>query len=183
MEGLKIVSVYASSNGEIQFTGKLPPTAKSMAWVASCWGIDMAFVVAEAPGVKIVDKPEPAPEVELPAGATVHSPEAAAVTTVADVEEKPKRGRRKKAAEAPAEEKPKRGRRAKAAPEPAPVSEQTSGITNAELAKAMSQAASKVGSEEALAVLKEFGVQRVNELPDEERESFLQTLRILCDDA
>ena len=175
MEGLKIVSVYASSNGEIQFTGKLPPTAKSMAWVASCWGIDMAFVVAEAPGVKIVDKPEPAPEVELPAGATPAEEPVA--------EEKPKRGRRKKAAEAPAEEKPKRGRRAKAAPEPAPVSEQTSGITNAELAKAMSQAASKVGSEEALAVLKEFGVQRVNELPGEERESFLQTLRILCDDA
>ena len=175
MEGLKIVSVYASSNGEIQFTGKLPPTAKSMAWVASCWGIDMAFVVAEAPGVKIVDKPEPAPEVELPAGATPAEEPVA--------EEKPKRGRRKKAVEAPAEEKPKRGRRAKAEPEPAPVSEQTSGITNAELAKAMSQAASKVGSEEALAVLKEFGVKRVNELPNEERESFLQTLRILCDDA
>ena len=169
MEGLKVTSMYHNEvEGEIQFDGRLPATAESVAWLAKQWGIGMELEAA-ATGA-----PEKEPEeVELPVGAT---------------EEKPKRGRGRKAAkeaEKPAEEeKPKRGRgrkAAKQAEEKPKVSEQTPKLSNAELAKAMSQAAGKVGPEEAMAVLAEFKVERVSEIPKEDREDFLQTLRILCD--
>ena len=159
MEGLKVTSMYHNEvEGEIQFDGRLPATAESVAWLAKQWGIGMELEAAATGAPAVEEK-----EVELPVGAT---------------EEKPKRGRGRKAAKEakPAEEKPKRGRGRKAAKEP--VSEQTS---NAELAKAMSQAAGKVGPEEAMAVLAEFKVERVSEIPQEDREDFLQTLRILCD--
>ena len=169
MEGLKIISMYQNGVGEIQFDGRLPSTAESVAWLTKHWGINVEL---EYPASGAMAPTPPAPEkepeeVELPVGAT---------------EEKPKRGRGRKAAkeakpeeEKPAEEKPKRGRGRKVAKPK--VSEQTS---NAELAKAMSQAAGKVGPEEAMAVLAEFKVERVSEIPQEDREDFLQTLRILC---
>ena len=180
MERLEITSMYQAGDGEIRFDGSLPATAENVAWLMKHWGIAMEL---EAPATYAPEevetsefttaqekKPE---EVELPAGAT---------------EEKPKRGRGRKAAkeaEKPAEEeKPKRGRGRKAAKqaEAKPkVSEQTPKLSNAELAKAMSQAAGKVGPEEAMAVLAEFKVERVSEIPQEDREDFLQTLRILCD--
>ena len=165
MEGLKVTSMYHNEvEGEIQFDGRLPATAESVAWLSKHWGIAMELE-APATDAPVVEEKEPE-EVELPVGAT---------------EEKPKRGRGRKAAKeaeekpAEAEEKPKRGRGRKAAKPK--VSEQTS---NAELAKAMSQAAGKVGPEEAMAVLAEFKVERVSEIPQEDREDFLQTLRILC---
>ena len=183
MEGLKITSMYQAGSGEIQFDGRLPSTAESVAWLAKHWGINVEL---EYPASGAMAPIPPAPdttnapavdetttEVELPVGAT---------------EEKPKRGRGRKAAkeaEKPAEEeKPKRGRgrkAAKQAEEKPKVSEQTPKLSNAELAKAMSQAAGKVGPEEAMAVLAEFKVERVSEIPKEDREDFLQTLRILCD--
>ena len=162
MEGLKVTSMYHNEvEGEIQFDGRLPATAESVAWLSKHWGIAMELE-APATDAPAVEEKEPE-EVELPVGAT---------------EEKPKRGRGRKAAkeEKPAEEKPKRGRGRKTAKPK--VSEQTS---NVELAKAMSQAAGKVGPEEAMAVLAEFKVERVSEIPQEDREDFLQTLRILCD--
>ena len=175
MEGLKIISMYQNGVGEIQFDGRLPSTAESVAWLTKHWGINVEL---EYPASGAMAPTPPAPEkepeeVELPVGAT---------------EEKPKRGRGRKAAkeaEKPAEEeKPKRGRgrkTAKQAEEKPKVSEQTPKLSNAELAKAMSQAAGKVGPEEAMAVLAEFKVERVSEIPKEDREDFLQTLRILCD--
>ena len=161
MEGLKVTSMYHNEvEGEIQFDGRLPATAENVAWLAKQWGIGIELEAPATDAPAVEEK-----EVELPVGAT---------------EEKPKRGRGRKAAkeaeEKPAtEEKPKRGRGRKAAKPK--VSEQTS---NAELAKAMSQAAGKVGPEEAMAVLAEFKVERVSEIPQEDREDFLQTLRILC---
>ena len=108
-----------------------------------------------------------------------------------EVEEKPKRGRgrpRKTAEEPteekPAEEKPKRGRG-----RPRKTAEEAPSIRNADLAKAMSTTAAKIGPEEAKGALAAFinaegqPCSKVNEVRPEDREVFLETLRIMREDS
>ena len=102
------------------------------------------------------------------------------------VEEKPKRGRGRprKTAEEPVEEKPKRGRG-----RPRKTAEEAPSIRNADLAKAMSTTAAKIGPEEAKGALAAFinaegqPCSKVNEVRPEDREVFLETLRIMREDS
>ena len=104
-----------------------------------------------------------------------------------EVEEKPKRGRGRprKTAEEPAEEKPKRGRGRPRKTAEEPKIEEAPSISNADLAKAMSTTAAKIGPEEAREALAAFTdaegqpCSKVNEVRPEDRELFLETLRIL----
>ena len=121
-------------------------------------------------------------DVELPEGAGL------AEEMDKTVEEKPKRGRPRKTAEKPAEEAPKRGRGRprKTAEKPA---EEAPSISNADLAKAMSTTAAKIGPEEAKGALAAFAnaegqpCSKVNEVQAEDREVFLETLRIMREDS
>ena len=104
---------------------------------------------------------------------------------------------KEKTDEAPAEKPKTRGRRSAAAKETEqrgepdgnadatgePEKATEAAISNVELAKAMSHAAEKLGSDEALAALKEFGVAKVNDMKQEDRSLFLETLKILQADA
>ena len=102
------------------------------------------------------------------------------------VEEKPKRGRGRprKTVEEPTEEKPKRGRG-----RPRKTAEEAPSIRNADLAKAMSTTAAKIGPEEAKGALAAFTnaegqpCSKVNEVRPEDREVFLETLRIMREDS
>ena len=116
--------------------------------------------------------------------------------TAEEVEAPKRRGRKPKAeVEAAAEEAepaeeaapPKRrGRKPKAEveaaaeeAEPADEGEGTEEISDIQLAKAASVAASKTNPETVTAVLEEFGVTKVNDLSQEDRETFLTTLDIV----
>ena len=117
--------------------------------------------------------------------------EAAGGKAKAPAEEKPAGRRRgKKAeAEAPAEEKPARRRRGKAAEEAeAPAEEKPArrrrsakkddGITDADLVKACSEAASQIGPDLVAEILgDDYKATEVSELNQDQRKEFLETLR------
>lgn len=121
--------------------------------------------------------------------------EAEPETEAAPAEEAPKRrrGRPKKeeaTPEAPAEEeapKRRRGRPKKeeAAPaEEAPAEDEgDEEITDIQLAKAASTAAKATDAGTVTACLDEFGVTKVNELEQEDRQTFLDTLEIMVANA
>ena len=84
----------------------------------------------------------------------------------------------------------RRGRKAKVEVEAAPAEEaeaeeaeveeaEAEEISDIQLAKAASVAASKTNPETVTAVLEEFGVEKVNDLAQEDRETFLTTLNIV----
>ena len=135
-------------------------------------------------------------DIEQAVTGDVELPEGAGLAEEMDktAEEAPKRGRGRprktvdKPAEKPAEEAPKRGRGRprKTAEKPA---EEAPSISNADLAKAMSTTAAKIGPEEAKGALAAFTnaegqpCSKVNEVQAEDREVFLETLRIMREDS
>ena len=93
-------------------------------------------------------------------------------------------GRRRRAGAADASPTPAEPATPVKEPEPAapatsrrrPAGSEPAGVSDADLSKAASEAAAVVGAAEVMALLDEFGVSKVNELPQGERREFIGLL-------